>query len=238
MNSNINRNIKNLIERLGITPYEFSKQIGNKRADNIYNVINEKVEVSTTTINKIFKRYPEYKDFVLSGSDRPSDSIQFYNSENMPFGKKLIPLYDDVSTIGGNLPGPANMEANNPPAEWIDPGDWFKNATAAIRHYGESMIEYPMGCILALKEVQDRRLLVPGKDYVIETSEYRMTKRVQLCNDPEYIRLYSTNEEKYDDGSLIYQPFNISLELVNRIFEVLGYVVKKGSETMVYSNLK
>ncbi|MDR1683245.1 MAG: hypothetical protein LBS25_07665, partial [Candidatus Symbiothrix sp.] len=166
-----------------------------------------------------------------------SGEVQFYAPDNAPSGKKLIPFYDDVSTIGGNLPGhSANMESNSPPAEWIDPGDWFKNATAALRHYGDSMTEYPPGCILALKEVQDRRLIIPGKDYVIETSEYRATKKIQLCNDPEYIRAYSTNEEKYDDGTLIHQPFNIPLSLVNKIFEVLGYVVKKGGGTIVFSN--
>jgi hypothetical protein len=128
------------------------------------------------------------------------------------------------------------MESNNPPSEWIDPGDWFKNATAALRHYGDSMIVYPAGCILALKEVQDRRLIVPGKDYVIETSEYRITKKIQLCSAPEYIRAYSTNEEKYDDGALKHQPFDIPLSLIGRLFEVLGYVVKKGGGTIVFSN--
>jgi hypothetical protein len=98
------------------------------------------------------------------------------------------------------------------------------------------MTEYPSGCILALKEVHDRRLIVPGKDYVIETSEYRITKKVQLCNDSDNIRVCSTNEEQYADGTLIHQAFNIPLSLIGRIFEVLGYVVKKGGGTMVFSN--
>jgi hypothetical protein len=69
MNTEINKNIKRLIERLGISPYEFSKQIGNKRADNLYNILNEKVDVSATTLNKIFKKYPEYKALILSGEE-------------------------------------------------------------------------------------------------------------------------------------------------------------------------
>lgn len=65
----------------------------------------------------------------------------------------LIPFYDDVASIGGNN-------------EYVDTGDWFKDATAAIRHYGESMVEYPNGCILALKEVLGRGLIVQGhSDY-------------------------------------------------------------------------
>jgi plasmid maintenance system antidote protein VapI len=67
MGMEINKNIRLLIEKLGITAYEFSRQIGNKRADNIYNIINERVEVSATTLNKIFEKYPEHKDFILYG---------------------------------------------------------------------------------------------------------------------------------------------------------------------------
>ena len=90
--------------------------------------------------------------------------VQFYDPEFLPNNKRLIPLWDDVSSVGGHLRGErsALIEPNSLPAEWIDPGDWFKSATAAIRHYGDSMVEYQPGCILALKEVQDRRLIIPG----------------------------------------------------------------------------
>jgi hypothetical protein len=54
----------------------------------------------------------------------------------------------------------------------------------------------------------------------------------------DFIRVHSTNEEKYDNGFLIHPPFDISWNLIGRIFEVLGHVVKTGSGTMVYSNSK
>jgi phage repressor protein C with HTH and peptisase S24 domain len=200
--------------------------------------------IRTNNLNKILSKYPNLNiNWLKTGEGNMLKSnlgdIQFYDPENASSGKKLIPFYDDVSTIGGNLSGySASIELNSPPAEWIDPGDWFKNATAALRHYGDSMKEYQSGCILALREVQDRRLIIPGKDYVIETSEYRVTKKVQLTSDPEYLRVHSTNDEKYDDGTLIHQPFNVPWDLIGRIFEVLGYVVKKGGGTIVYSNSK
>jgi len=167
--------------------------------------------------------------------------IKFYDPENMPTEKKLIPIYDDISTIGGKLEKgySANMQTSySAPTEWIDPGDWFKGVTAAIRHYEESMTEYPSGCILALKEVEDWRLLIPGRNYVIETSEYRLTKKLYSVHFDEFIRVRSTNEEKYEDGELIHPPFNIQWELIYKIFEVLGYVVKTSSGTMVFSNQK
>jgi hypothetical protein len=84
MNTELNKNIKKLIENLGITPYEFSKQIGNKRADNVYNVINNKVEVSATTLNKIFKQYPNYKDFILTGNNSIFKDVEIQIPKNDP----------------------------------------------------------------------------------------------------------------------------------------------------------
>jgi transcriptional regulator with XRE-family HTH domain len=231
--------VKELRKKLGISQEKFAEILGvhlrtiqnwekGGVIPNAKHVILHRIEAGLNI------DIPISKEEMIKNS---SDNVQFYEPENVSSEKKLIPLYDDVSTIGGNLPGySANMESNSQPAEWIDPGDWFKNATAAIRHYGDSMTEYPPGCILALREVRDRRLIVPGKDYVIETSEYRVTKKMQVCDNPEYIRVRSTNKEKYDDGTLMYEPFNIPLSLIGRLFEVLGYVVKKGGGTIVFNN--
>ena len=151
---------------------------------------------------------------------------------------KLIPFYDDVSSIGGNSEITANMGGVTEPADYIDTGDWFKDATAAIRHYGESMVEYPTGCILALKEVDDRELIIPGRDYMVETSEYRVTKRIQKGKDADHVTAYSTNPDTYGDGRLIHEPFDIPWRAILRISLVLGYVVKKNGGTMVFSNSK
>lgn len=150
----------------------------------------------------------------------------------------LIPFYDNVSSIGGVNELGANMDSVSQPTDYIDTGDWFRDATSAIRHYGESMTEYPQGCILALKEVYNRELTIPGRDYVIETSEYRVTKRVQRGKDIEHVTAYSTNDETYADGRLIHEPFDIPWSEIIRISLVLGYVVKKNGGTMIFSNQK
>lgn len=150
----------------------------------------------------------------------------------------LIPLYDNVETIGGINESVANTDGVSQPTEYIDTGDWFRDATAAIRHYGDSMIEYPTGCILAMREVRDRELIIPGCDYVVETSEYRVTKRIQRGKDSAHITAYSTNPETYADGRLIHEPFDIPWSAVIHISLVLGYVVKKNGGMMVFSNRK
>lgn len=153
-------------------------------------------------------------------------------------GKKLIPFYDDVETVGGVNEMSARMDGVSQPTEYIDAGDWFKDATAAIRHYGESMTEYPPGCILALKEVHERQLILWGRDYVIETNEYRITKRLQSGASDQSVRAYSSNTETYPDGRLIHEPIDIQWCDINRLFMVLGYVVKRSGGTIVTSNQK
>ena len=139
--------------------------------------------------------------------------------------KKLIPLYDDITTIGGNNDVVADVETNGV-SEWIDAGDWFPGATAAIHHYGDSMVEYPSGCILVLKRVNDPHLLINGENYVIETSEFRITKQI-LDEGDEWITAYSTNRETHPDGRLIHAPIRIPKEAIRHMDLVVGCVIKK-----------
>ncbi len=143
--------------------------------------------------------------------------------------RNLIPLYSDVSTIGGR-----NMlsSSDTNTVEWIDAGDWFPNADSAIRHYGDSMREYPSGCILGLKSLKDLQYgFILGQNHVVEYGEdYNcVTKRVQ--KDKNQFMAYSTNIEVYPDGQLIHQPF--PLIDIHRAWRVLGYVVQTESSTGV-----
>lgn len=142
--------------------------------------------------------------------------------------KKKIPLYD-VQSFGGHNGSAADTEtAVSHVAEWIDAGDWFPGATAAIRHYGDSMVEYPSGSILALRRVEDTRLLINGRNYVIETSEFRITKQLQ-DDGGDYIMAYSSNRETYPDGRQIHSPIRIPKSTIRYIDLVLGCVTKEYS---------
>lgn len=148
--------------------------------------------------------------------------------------KNLIPLYEDVESIGGrNYVAEMNGISHSP--EMIDAGDWFPGVTAAIRHYGDSMTEYPSGCILALKTINNREEFSPGKNYVVETYEDRVTKRMQRSEKEGYAMLYSSNTETYPDGKLRYEPYPIKLKNITRLFLVLGRIVKEHSSGPVYT---
>lgn len=90
------------------------------------------------------------------------------------------------------------------------------------------MVEYPSGCILALKRVNDPRLIINGRNYVIETTEYRVTKQLQ-DDGGEYIMAYSSNKETYPDGRQIHSPMRIPKETIRHIDLVLGCVTNEYS---------
>lgn len=188
-----------IAERLGISPQQLN------------NTLNGKGGISDKFIDK-FTEVFQIHEFYLSTT--PS--------------KKKIPLYD-VESIGGNNGEVADTEtAVSHVAEWIDAGDWFPGATAAIRHYGDSMVEYPSGSILALRRVEDTRLIINGRNYVIETSEFRITKQLQ-DDGGDCIMAYSSNRETYPDGRQIHSPIRIPKSTIRHIDLVLGCVTKEYS---------
>lgn len=143
-------------------------------------------------------------------------------------GKTRIPLYEDAATIGGKNGMVAEVDGCARVSEWIDAGDWFPTATSAIHHYGDSMVEYPSGCILVLKRVNDARLLINGENYVIETDEFRITKQIQ-DDGGDYIMAYSSNRETYPDGHLVHSPIKIPKDSIRHLDLVLGCVIKSFS---------
>lgn len=202
-------------EKLGVKPQTISTWIARKSFD----------------IELIFAKCDDISpEWLLTGK---GEMLKGQTSEPAK-GKNLIPFYEDVSTIGGHNSISAAVDGHMPANELIDAGDWFNDATAAIRHYGDSMVEYPSGCILALKLVQDKSQIILGANYCIETDEFRVTKRLQTCNDESVFMAYSSNTETYPDGTPIHQPFAIPKASIRRLYLVLGYVVKQFSSGAVF----
>jgi len=222
--SPIKQRILLFADSLGISKREFYAKIGVSRG-----TLEARSGITEDVLAKFIATYPTVStDWLIQGIGEI-----FTESEPVKERKK-IPVFD-VESIGGVNERIANMEGVSTPSEWIDAGDWFMNATAAIHHYGDSMVEYPSGCILALREVFDWNLIVWGKNYVIETDEYRITKRLQRGDSDDYVMAYSTNPETYPDGKQIHEPVPIPKESIRRLAIVLGYVVKEQSSGMVYN---
>lgn len=224
------KRLKEFIDANGLSIAAFEKSIGMSNASFGKSLKNNGA-IGSDKLENILIVYPDINpDWLLTGRGSMLKSEEVVPRSDkeaiLPAKKNLIPFYDDVSTIGGLNDHVANTDSNSP-TEWIDAGDWFPEATAAIRHYGDSMVEYSSGSILALRRVNDQRLIMNGRNYVIETSEYRVTK--QLQDDGDHFTAYSTNQETYPDGRLIHAPFSIPKDAIRYIYLVLGCVTKEYS---------
>lgn len=230
--------LEQFIKYQGLSVRSFEISIGASDG-MIRRAIKNNTDIQSKWLSVVVENYPNLSiDWLLTGhgSMLKSESLPLMgereaivDSENiseLPAKRNRIPFYDDVSTIGGLSDRVANTDSAFP-SEWIDAGDWFPEATAAIRHYGDSMVEYPSGSILALKRVQDQRLIMNGRNYVIETSEYRVTK--QLQDEGDHFMAYSTNRDIYPDGHQIHAPFPVPKDAILHIDLVLGCVIKEYS---------
>ena len=231
MSNDVVSRIKELMSYYSINSLTLSKELGYKSSEKISRLFRDGgAKPSYDIIYDISNKFEINTDWLITGRGSmlksEGRSPRGEQEEVLPTKKNLIPFYDDVSTIGGLNDRVANTDPNSP-SEWIDAGDWFPEATAAIRHYGDSMVEYSSGSILALRRVNDQRLIMNGRNYVIETSEYRVTK--QLQDDGDHFMDYSTNRETYPDGRQIHAPFSIPKDAIRYIYLVLGCVTKEYS---------
>ncbi|MCH5346336.1 MAG: hypothetical protein J1E63_04465, partial [Muribaculaceae bacterium] len=67
-------------------------------------------------------------------------------------------------------------------------------------------------------------------NYLVETNEFCLVKRIQKGADDNTIALYSSNTATYPDGRQIHEPFEIGIDSVRRVFSVLGYIYIQSSE--------
>ncbi len=217
-------------------PLERLRNIATSLDVSISELISE-----TKSEEKVIKENDNINDNFLDNKPNVQNRLslkkaKIEESENI-YGKAIgkIPFYDCVSISGAM--SVADLSPVIEPAEYIDPGDLFRDADAGMRTYEDSMLEYPSGCAVFLKEVNNKELVVYGNDYVIETSEYRVTKRLQRSLKTGYWTLASTNMEIWHSGPLqgrlIHEPFDVSIDHVIRIFKVLGVTTRTGSSKIL-----
>lgn len=221
---NITENIVKFLEYKGISINKFSAEIG---VSNSYfsKQLKENGSIGSKIILEIVKKYEELNvEWLLTGN---GEMLKIEKDTSVSHKKNMIPLYEDVYTIGGTQHS-AGLESVHTSSVEIDAGSWFNGATAAIRHYGDSMIEYESGCTLAIRELQDKTEIIWGRNYVVETDEMRITKKIANFDD-EHIMCYSTNYDTYPDGTLIHQPVKIKKIKIRQLSRVLGSVNKEES---------
>ena len=194
---------------------DLAEKLDIPSAQTFTDIRSGRIGISQRLQAKILKAFPEIrKEWLVVG-------------EGSMTGPNDIPFYDN----DGKSPFFASLE-NCKPSDLINPGSWFKQADMALRNTGDAMKEYPDGCVLMLRRVTDRNLLLPGNNYVVETREFVVARRYQKSNEPHKIALYSSNTSTYPDGKLVYEPFEVPMESITRIFFILGYVMMQKGESL------
>lgn len=223
----VKERLKKFIKSENISVISFEKSID---ASNGYvNSIAKNIGIDK--LSKIIELYSKLSiEWLLTGNGTMLKVPQSINDSNE---QNLIPLWDGVA-IGGTGEV-AELNAETQTSNKVNAGDWFRDATSAMRVHGDSMHPlYKSGSIVALKEVFDKRLIVYGQDYVVETSEYRVIKRLQRSEYQDCWLCCSVNEERYaSNDRLIHEPFDVPIDSVYRLFRVLGNVFRTESSRII-----
>lgn len=224
MTNFLSKNIKWLRESKELTQETFCKALGFKKADlSKWENANNKPRIEK--IYKIAEFFSTTVEDLLNKDFSKSISFQEKakdNSREIRTNNKFIPLYS-VGLHDRNNKELSEDTVLREYAEMIDAGDLFRDAAEATLIYDDSMYpKYPAGSIILYKEVFDKEFFVFGKDYLIETAEYQLLKRVQKSNRDGHIMLCSYNEKTDVNGNLIYESMELSINKIKRIFKIIG----------------
>lgn len=123
----------------------------------------------------------------------------------------IVPLMP-ISAKGGTLDEFSRGIMENDCEKVLSP---IKGADFAITVCGDSMSpDYPSGCHILIKKIEERAFIDWGKVFVLDTVNGTIIKKLMpVSDDPSKIRCISINPE--------YPPYEISLEYVRGIYRVL-----------------
>lgn len=178
-----------------------------------------KSDLGSRTVDKILRVYQDLsRVWLLTGEGQmlteSSDVGKSVSEENF----KQIPILP-ISAQGGSLNN-FTHSVRSYDCEWMPSP--VSDADFAIEVAGESMApEYPAGARVLIKRINESVFIEWGKEYVIDTENGVVLKRVVPADDENYIRCVSINSAPE------YAPFNIPKLSIFGMYIVLGLYAKK-----------
>lgn len=172
-----------IIEDAGLSIHSFSKAIGLKRSETLYQIQRGQIQLSSNVADLIIARYPDYsKKWLLTGI---GSIYANHNSDN-----NQIPFYDiDLLRL-------EEIDDRAPSGYMHLPQ--IGDADFAILYHGEDMLpSIPRGSTLVLKQHALSSVLY-GNEYVIKTDHVIALRKVRYI-DGIYVRLEACNRELFDD---------------------------------------
>ncbi len=207
----IGKRISKYLEYFNKSVNASSKEIG-LHPSQLYNIVKGK----NYSVNYLLSILAHYRNlnplWLLYGT---GDMLINENEEELD--RHFIPVYDVTATAGNSMSFFDNEEAI---VDYISVGVDFKECTAAIRIYGDSMYPlYQSGDLILLRRLRTQSYIQWGYVYLVVTGGERFLKHVVSAPEaPDKLLLKSHNET--------YQPFEINRKDITSIFEAHGYIRK------------
>ena len=193
--------IKELREKLGITQEELAKRLG--------------VHARTIQNWESGSKIPESKHAILRNilDVQVSASQQYFGGEaadQSDDAPRIVPLIP-ISAQGGTLNDFTMSVMECDCEKVISP---IKGVDYAMTVSGDSMSpEYPSGCQILIKKINERAFIDWGKVFVLDTVNGTIIKKLMPTSDPEKVLCESINPN--------YPSFEVSLEHVFGVYRVL-----------------
>lgn len=194
-------NIKDLRQKLGITQKELAKMVG----------------VSENTVQnwEYGRKIPNTKHQILCAlmEGKTLKTHQYYGGEGSEqFGESqsIVPLIP-ISAQGGSLNDFTASVMEYDCEKVLSP---IKGVDYAMTVSGDSMSpEYPSGCQILIKKINERAFIDWGKVFVLDTVNGTIIKKLMPTSDPDKVLCVSINPN--------YPSFEVCLEHVTGVYRVL-----------------
>lgn len=202
-------------EMEGITITKLESIIGASKGVLSKAILKEK-DIQSKWLLKLVENYPDYDpSWLLTGIGEPFSQKKQYDS--VEDRSETLPTSPPVKDLRA---GEVSIISN--PQTLIQNSEWYNEATAVYRYTGGSMHEYSNDCILFLKEVEDLNIIFWGSNYLIETTEGRIVRRLQKGDSPRNVLGVSSSEDSDVKGRIINETIIIPKKSINKLFLVLG----------------
>lgn len=209
-----------ILSDLSIKAPTFAKNIGVKY-QRILDIQNGKTKrISPAVADLIIETYPQYnRNWLLTGEGemqkgQESLPIDFGSSSTSQQDQLIhtVPLIP-ISAQGGPLNDFVTSIKENECERIISP---VKYADLAITVAGDSMApEFPSGCKLLIKKINESAFIEWGKVYVLDTCNGTVIKEVHRGKSENEIECYSINPDPK------FQPFTVKFDDIYGMYRII-----------------
>lgn len=203
-----------IIEKLGITKSQFEKKVGfsngfvDKSGDNTRKSSLDKISIAYPNININWLMTGE-GEMLKKSSDAQKTVAEVPESDAAIYTVPLLP----ISAQGGTFNDFVASIKENECERIVSP---VKAVDLAITVSGDSMApEYPSGCKILIKKINEEAFIEWGKVYVLDTCNGTVIKEVHKGRSEDEIECHSINPDPK------FQPFSVKRNDIYGMYRVL-----------------